>query len=96
MKLVSVAKSGEERLGLLARELVVDLVAAGGDRALFADALAFIKGGDTAMKAARAILTSRAEGRLHPAARRYAGGADPAVDHPVQRQQLQGSQRRKG
>ena len=28
MKLVSVAKSGEERLGLLARELVVDLLAA--------------------------------------------------------------------
>ncbi len=66
MKLVSVAKSGEERLGLLARELVVDLVAAGGDRALFADALAFIKGGDTAMKAARAILTSRPKAACTP------------------------------
>jgi 2-keto-4-pentenoate hydratase/2-oxohepta-3-ene-1,7-dioic acid hydratase in catechol pathway len=58
MKLVSVAKAGEARLGLLAGDLVIDPLAAGGDRALFADALAFIKGGDNALKAARAILAN--------------------------------------
>jgi 2-keto-4-pentenoate hydratase/2-oxohepta-3-ene-1,7-dioic acid hydratase in catechol pathway len=58
MKLVSVAKSGEERLGLLSGDTVVDPLSAGGDRALFADALAFIKGGDNALKAARAILAN--------------------------------------
>ena len=58
MKLVSVVKSGEERLGLLFGDTVVDPLSAGGARALFADALAFIKGGDAAMKAARAILAN--------------------------------------
>ena len=40
MKLVTVVKSGEERLGLLAGDTVIDPLLAGGDRALFADALA--------------------------------------------------------
>ncbi len=96
MKLVSVVKSGEERLGLLAGDTVVDPLLAGGDRALFADALAFIKGGDAAMKAARAILANPPKAACTPLRDVDAGGADPAVDHPVQRQQLQGPQRREG
>jgi 2-keto-4-pentenoate hydratase/2-oxohepta-3-ene-1,7-dioic acid hydratase in catechol pathway len=66
MKLVSVAKSGEERLGLLAGDMVVDPLQAGGDLALFANALAFIKGGDNAMKAARAILANPPKGASTP------------------------------
>jgi 2-keto-4-pentenoate hydratase/2-oxohepta-3-ene-1,7-dioic acid hydratase in catechol pathway len=56
MKLVSFRRGGDERLGLLRGDMIVDPVQAGGDRALFADALAFIKGGEAAMKAARAML----------------------------------------
>jgi 2-keto-4-pentenoate hydratase/2-oxohepta-3-ene-1,7-dioic acid hydratase in catechol pathway len=58
MKLVSIVKAGEERLGLLSGDTVVDPLLAGGARALFADALEFIKGGDGALKAARAILAN--------------------------------------
>lgn len=58
MKLVTVVKSGEERLGLLSGETVIDPLAAGGDARLFSSALAFIKGGDAALAAARAILAN--------------------------------------
>ncbi len=66
MKLVSVVKAGEERLGLLSGDLVVDPLLAGGDRVLFADAMAFIKGGDNAMKAARAILANPSKAACTP------------------------------
>jgi 2-keto-4-pentenoate hydratase/2-oxohepta-3-ene-1,7-dioic acid hydratase in catechol pathway len=58
MKLVSFRRGAGERLGLLHGGEVIDPISAGGDPALFADALAFIKGGDNAMKAARAILAN--------------------------------------
>src|SRR5262245_56812453 len=56
MKLVAFRRANEERLGLLRGEFVIGPLLASGERTLFADALSFIKGGDTAMKAARAIL----------------------------------------
>ena len=58
MKLVSFRRSGEERLGFLHGDLVVDPLLAGGDRTLFADAPAFIKGGSIAVRAAQAILAN--------------------------------------
>ena len=39
MKLVTFVKSGEERLGLLAGDIVVDPLLASGDKAIFANAL---------------------------------------------------------
>jgi 2-keto-4-pentenoate hydratase/2-oxohepta-3-ene-1,7-dioic acid hydratase in catechol pathway len=58
MKLVSFVRAGEERLGLLQGAVVIDPLRAGGDPALFADALAFIKSGPAALKAAQAILAN--------------------------------------
>src|SRR5205085_10184884 len=58
MKLVTFAKSGEERLGLLSGETVIDALAASGDKAIFASALSFIKSGAAGMNAARAILSN--------------------------------------
>jgi 2-keto-4-pentenoate hydratase/2-oxohepta-3-ene-1,7-dioic acid hydratase in catechol pathway len=56
MKLVTFIGGGEERLGLLKGDTVVDPLLASGDSALFGNALAFIKGGDKARKAADAML----------------------------------------
>ncbi len=56
MKLVTFMKTGEERLGLLAGDVVIDPLLAVGDRAVFSSALAFIKSGATGIGAARAIL----------------------------------------
>src|SRR6185436_6448627 len=58
MKLVTFVKSGEERLGLLAGNTVVDPLVASGDAAMFASALAFIKSGAAGMSVARAIMAS--------------------------------------
>src|SRR6188508_2492382 len=58
MKLVTFVKSGEERLGLLAGDVVVDALLASGDKAIFASALSFIQSGAAAMNAARAILAN--------------------------------------
>jgi 2-keto-4-pentenoate hydratase/2-oxohepta-3-ene-1,7-dioic acid hydratase in catechol pathway len=58
MKLVSFVKSGEERLGIMAGDLVVDALMASGDRALFADALSFIKSGAAGLTAARAMIAN--------------------------------------
>jgi len=58
MKLVSYVKAGEERFGLLSGDLVVDALAASGNRALFADALTFIKSGAAGLAAARALLAN--------------------------------------
>lgn len=59
MKLVTFRASGEERLGLLAGAVVIDPLRAGGDPGLFANALAFIKGRDRSLKAARDILARK-------------------------------------
>jgi 2-keto-4-pentenoate hydratase/2-oxohepta-3-ene-1,7-dioic acid hydratase in catechol pathway len=58
MKLITFVKSGEERLGLLAGDVVVDPLLAGGDKADFGSALSFIKAGDRARDAARGILAN--------------------------------------
>ena len=58
MKLVTFVKSGEERLGLLAGDAVIDPLLASGDTAIFASALSFIKSGAAGMNAARAILAN--------------------------------------
>ena len=58
MKFVSFVKSGEERLGILAGDLVIDVVMASGNRAMFADALSFIKSGATGLAAARAMIAN--------------------------------------
>ena len=58
MKLVTFISGGEERLGLLKGDVIVDPMAASGDPRLFGSALAFIKGGDRARKAADAMLAN--------------------------------------
>src|SRR3954447_6139246 len=58
MKLVTFTRLGEERLGLLTGDVVVDPLLASGDKAIFANALSFIKSGAAGMKAASAILAS--------------------------------------
>ncbi len=58
MKLVTFVKSGEERLGLLAGDAVIDPLLASGDKAIFASALSFIKSGAAGMSAARAIVAN--------------------------------------
>ena len=58
MKLVTFVKSGEERLGLLAGENVVDPLLASGSHDVFANALAFIKSGEAGLRAAKAILAN--------------------------------------
>jgi 2-keto-4-pentenoate hydratase/2-oxohepta-3-ene-1,7-dioic acid hydratase in catechol pathway len=67
MKLVSFVKAGEERLGLLNGDAILDPLLAGGDRAVFADALSFIKSGDKGMTAARALLDNPPAAALLPA-----------------------------
>ena len=58
MKLVTFAKAGEERLGLLSGDTVIDPLLASGDKGIFASALSFIKSGAAVMNAARAILSN--------------------------------------
>jgi 2-keto-4-pentenoate hydratase/2-oxohepta-3-ene-1,7-dioic acid hydratase in catechol pathway len=60
MRLVSFLQAGEERLGLLSGDAVVDPLRAAGDPALFCSALAFIRSGDRAIAAAQAILAAAA------------------------------------
>ena len=58
MRLVTFVKSGEERLGLLAGDSVIDPLLAGGSRDVFSSALAFIKSGAAGTNAAKAILAN--------------------------------------
>ena len=58
MKLVSFVVSGEERLGFLAGDAVVDPIRAGGDPKLFGSASTFIKASDAGRKAAAAMLAN--------------------------------------
>jgi 2-keto-4-pentenoate hydratase/2-oxohepta-3-ene-1,7-dioic acid hydratase in catechol pathway len=57
MKLVSFRRSGEEKLGFLVGDGVVDPLLAGGDKTIFANAASFIQSGIAGMNAARAILS---------------------------------------
>ena len=61
MKLVTFVRPGEERLGFLHGDAVVDPLLAAGDRALFGSTLAFIRAGDG---------RSRRRGRCSPIRRR--------------------------
>jgi 2-keto-4-pentenoate hydratase/2-oxohepta-3-ene-1,7-dioic acid hydratase in catechol pathway len=56
MRLVSFVQAGEERLGFLDGDAVIDALLASGGRPAFASALAFIQAGEPALQAARAIL----------------------------------------
>ncbi len=58
MKLVSYLQNGEERLGLLEGDTIVDPLSASGDPAIFGSALAFIRSGERALAAARSILAN--------------------------------------
>ena len=58
MKLVTFVRLDQERLGLLAGDIVVDPLFASGDKTIFADTLNFIKSGAAGMNAARAILAN--------------------------------------
>jgi 2-keto-4-pentenoate hydratase/2-oxohepta-3-ene-1,7-dioic acid hydratase in catechol pathway len=56
MRLVSFLDAGEERLGLVYGDAIIDPLVASGDRALFDSTLAFIRSGERAIAAAQAIL----------------------------------------
>jgi 2-keto-4-pentenoate hydratase/2-oxohepta-3-ene-1,7-dioic acid hydratase in catechol pathway len=56
MRLVSFLQAGEERLGLVNDDAIIDPLLASGDRALFGSTLAFIRSGERAIAAAQAIL----------------------------------------
>jgi len=58
MKLVTFVKAGEERLGLLAGETVIDPLAASGNPTVFGSALSFIKSGTAGLNAAKALLAN--------------------------------------
>ena len=88
MKLVTFVKSGEERLGLLAGDDVIDPLLASGSRDMFGTALAFIKSGEAGRRGAQAILANPLKAAVNAAEPRHARCPDPARDHPVQRQQL--------
>src|SRR5262245_47487347 len=62
MKLVSFVQGGEERLGFLQGDVVIDPLRIGADRAVFGSALAFIKAGETALKSARTLLADPPHG----------------------------------
>ena len=61
MKVVTFRKDGQERLGFISGNEIVDALAAAGtdpaERAHFTDCFAFIKGGDAARRAAEALIT---------------------------------------
>lgn len=68
MKLVTFIKSGQERLGFLSGNSVLDPLAAGGDVALFGSSLAFIRGGEKAHQAATALLKNPPANAMLPLA----------------------------
>jgi 2-keto-4-pentenoate hydratase/2-oxohepta-3-ene-1,7-dioic acid hydratase in catechol pathway len=56
MKLVTFVEGGTERLGFLVGDAILDPLLASGNRALFTDALTFIRSGDRGVDAAKTIL----------------------------------------
>ena len=58
MRLVSFLQTGEERLGLVHGDAIIDPLLASRDRALFGSVLAFIRSGERAIAAAQAILAN--------------------------------------
>ena len=61
MKVVTFRKDGQERLGFISGNEIIDALAAAGanpvERAHFTDCFAFIRGGDAARRAAEALIT---------------------------------------
>ena len=96
MKLVTFVKSGEERLGLLAGDAVIDPLLASGDKAIFASALSLIKSGAAGDECRPRDRRQSSETGVAGAEGREARRGAPPGHHPVQRQQLQGPQRREG
>jgi len=55
MKLLTYLHNDTRRLGLMVNDTLIDPLEAGGDQSLFSDTIAFIRGGDDALVAARAL-----------------------------------------
>jgi 2-keto-4-pentenoate hydratase/2-oxohepta-3-ene-1,7-dioic acid hydratase in catechol pathway len=68
MKLVTFVEGGTERLGFLVGDAILDPLRAGGDHALFANVLTFIKSGERGIAAARAMLANPPKQALIPRA----------------------------
>ena len=66
MKLVTFKQAGEERLGFLRGDDVVDPLRLSGDPTMFASAMAFIKAGDKALKAAQIMVANPLKSALIP------------------------------
>jgi 2-keto-4-pentenoate hydratase/2-oxohepta-3-ene-1,7-dioic acid hydratase in catechol pathway len=66
MRLVTFVEAGAQRLGFLSGDVVVDPLRTSGDWALFADVLTFIKSGERALVAARAIFADPPKPALIP------------------------------
>jgi 2-keto-4-pentenoate hydratase/2-oxohepta-3-ene-1,7-dioic acid hydratase in catechol pathway len=66
MRLVSFVRSGEERVGFLRGDAVVDPLLAGGDRAVFGSVLAFIEASDKAVKAAQTLVANPLKSAIIP------------------------------
>ena len=66
MKLVTFMQAGEERLGFLRGDDVVDPLRMSGDPAMFGSAMAFIKAGDKALKAAQVMVANPLKSALIP------------------------------
>jgi len=58
MKILTYERDGSPRLGFMLDDAFVDPLDSGGDPALFADSIAFIRGGEAALVAARALLST--------------------------------------
>jgi len=56
MKLLTYQKNDTRRLGLMVDQSLIDPLEAGGDAAIFSDMITFIRSGNTALAAARALL----------------------------------------
>jgi 2-keto-4-pentenoate hydratase/2-oxohepta-3-ene-1,7-dioic acid hydratase in catechol pathway len=56
MKLLTYLKNDTRRLGFMLDDTVIDPLDAGGDPTFFADAIAFIRGGEAAQSAARGLI----------------------------------------
>ena len=58
MKILTYERNDSPRLGFMLGDTFIDPLDAGGDPALFADSIAFIRGGEAALMAARALLST--------------------------------------
>jgi 2-keto-4-pentenoate hydratase/2-oxohepta-3-ene-1,7-dioic acid hydratase in catechol pathway len=66
MRLVNFFEDGRRRLGFEAGDSLIDPIAAGGDAAIFADTVSFLRAGDTGRAAAEAIMAKVVESARRP------------------------------